>query len=77
MRAFSFKTEKGILQIGVEFENAFYNFSQAWELYKAVKNNGRGPSLTFLQVMIEADFFHLETFQEVLTTLQEVRPLSN
>ena len=76
MKAFSFKTDKGILQIGVEFENAFYNFSQAWELYKEIKNNGRGPSLGFLQVMVEADFFRLETLQEVLDTLKQVRPLS-
>ena len=57
LKAFSFKTDKGILQIGVEFENVFYNFSRAWELYKEIKNNGRGPSLSFLQVMVEADFF--------------------
>ena len=70
MKAFSFKTDKGILQIGVKFENAFYNFSQAWKLYKEIKNNGRGPSLDFLQVMVEADFFRLETLQEVLVTLK-------
>lgn len=77
LKAFSFKTDKGILQIGVEFEDVFYNFSQAWELYKEIKNNGRGPSLNFLQVMVEADFFKLETLQEVLVTLKEVRPLSD
>lgn len=77
MKTFSFKTDKGILQIGVEFEDAFYNFSQAWELYKEIKNNGRGPRLSFLQVMVEADFFRLETLQEVLITLKEVRPLSD
>lgn len=77
MKAFSFKTDKGALQIGVEFENALYNFSWAWEIYKEIKNQGRGPSLNFLQVMVEADFFNLETFQEVLSTLKEVRPLSD
>ncbi|NIR50691.1 fumarylacetoacetate hydrolase family protein [candidate division KSB1 bacterium] len=27
--------------------------------------------------MVEADFFHLETFQEVLETLQKIRPISH
>lgn len=75
MKAFSFATDKGMTQIGVEFDGEAYNFSQAWELYKQLKNKGRGPSLNFLQLMVEADFFNLETLQEVFQSLQEVRPI--
>lgn len=71
MKAFSFTTDKGISQIGVEYQGKTLNFSKAWELYKQIKNQGKGPSLTFLQIMVEADFFHLETFEEVLNTLRE------
>ncbi len=77
LRAFSFSTDKGHIQIGIELENEQYNFSQAWELYKQFKNNGRGPRLDFLQIMVEADFFHLETFEEVWSTLKEIRPLQD
>lgn len=64
-------------QIGVEYRGQPYNFSQAWEIYKEIKNKGRGPSLNFLQLMVEADFFHLDTFLEVLQTLQEYRPIDD
>ncbi len=77
MRAFSFQTDKGQAQIGVEYQDGLYNFSAAWELYKQLKNNGRGPELNFLQIMVEADFFHAETFQEVLFDLKEIRPIDD
>lgn len=75
MKAFSFSMDKGLSQIGIEYEGKLYNFSLAWELYKNLKNKGRGPELSFLQVMVEADFFYLDTFQEVLLDLQQVRPI--
>ncbi len=77
MKAFSFTTDKGQSQIGIEYKGAFYNFSLAWELYKNLKNKGQGPKLDFLQIMVEADFFHLETLQEVMFALQEVRPIDD
>ncbi len=77
MKAFSFTTDKAIAQIGVEFDGEVYNFSLAWELYKQLKSNGKGPRLNFLQIMVEADFFDLETLQEVFTALKEVRPLDD
>ncbi len=77
MKVFSYTTDKGINQIGVEFERDFYNFSQAWKLYKDIKNRGQGPGLNFLQLMVEADFFSLETFKEVLITLKGFRPIND
>ncbi|MFQ5639878.1 MAG: fumarylacetoacetate hydrolase family protein [bacterium] len=77
MKAFSFTTDKGKVQIGVTLEGELYNFSHMWEIYKQLKNQGRGPSLDFLQIMVEADFFQQETFQEVIQSLQEVRPLDD
>ncbi|MFQ5863677.1 MAG: fumarylacetoacetate hydrolase family protein [bacterium] len=75
MKAFSFITDKGYTQIGIEFGGEAYNFSLAWELYKQLKSNGKGPSLSFLQIMVEADFFNLETLEEVIRSLQEVRSI--
>lgn len=77
MKAFSFATDKGHSQIGVEYRGDLYNFSLAWELYKQLKNRGQGPELSFLQIMVEADFFHFDTFQEVLLDLQQVRPIDD
>ncbi|MFQ5603932.1 MAG: fumarylacetoacetate hydrolase family protein [bacterium] len=74
LKVFSFTNEKGHFQIGIKFEKAVYNFSRAWDLYKQIKNQGRGPGLDFLQVMVEADFFNQESFLEVMTTLRQFRP---
>ena len=77
MKAFSYSTDKGVACIGIEYEGGLYNFSQSWELYKDIKNNGKGPSLPFLQIMVEADFLHQETFLEVMSTLKEFRSIND
>lgn len=77
MKACSFVADDGQTQIGVEYQGQLYNFSLAWEIYKSLKNRGQGPNLGFLQVMVEADFFHSDTFQEVINALDEVRPLDD
>lgn len=77
MKVFSFTDEKGNSQIGIESEGQALNFSEAWEFYKQVKNRGRGPRLDFLQIMVEADFFNQGTFDEVLDTFRQVRPLEH
>lgn len=77
MKAFSFLHKDGSTRIGIEYHDEFYDFSQAWTLYKDLKNKGKGPELSFLQVMVEADFFHLETFQEVIFELRKVRPIDD
>lgn len=77
MKVFSYTTDKGSIQIGVEHQDELYNFSQMWEIYKQVENKGRGPSLDFLQIMVEAAFFSSATFEEVITTIQGIRPLND
>ncbi|MFQ5648314.1 MAG: fumarylacetoacetate hydrolase family protein [bacterium] len=77
MKVFSFSTDKGLSQIGIEYQGELYNFSLAWELYKNLKSRGQGPQLNFLQVMVEADFFDLDTLQDVLFELQEVRSIED
>ncbi len=77
MKAFSFIRDDGQVQIGLELDGEWYNFSILWELYKQIKNQGRGPGLNFLQIMVEADFFALETLQEVVDAVREVRPLND
>lgn len=75
MKVFSYSTEKSEAQIGVEYEKEFYNFSLAWDFYKQIKNSGRGPDLNFLQILVEADFLHPDTFEEVFSVLKQYRPL--
>jgi len=77
VRAFSFSTDDGYTQIGVEYQENLYNFSLAWELYKQIKSSGQGPQLNFLQIMVETDFFHLDTFQEVIFALRKVRSIDD
>jgi len=77
LKAFSFLAHDGVIQIGIEYQGGLYNFSRAWDYYKQLKNNGKGPDLGFLQVMVEADFLELETLQEVIFTLREVRSIND
>jgi 2-keto-4-pentenoate hydratase/2-oxohepta-3-ene-1,7-dioic acid hydratase in catechol pathway len=77
LKAFSFAYQNGTPQIGVDINNEIFNFSLAWELYKQFKSQGKGPRLDFLQIMVEADFFNLETIEEVMDTLKGIRPVDD
>jgi 2-keto-4-pentenoate hydratase/2-oxohepta-3-ene-1,7-dioic acid hydratase in catechol pathway len=76
-RAFAYLNKKNFPQIGVEWNGARYNFSRAWEIFKQIKLDRSAPDLTFLQLMVELDLFHAETFDEVFITLKEYRPLDD
>jgi len=76
-RAFAFLNKKNFPQIGVEWSGGRYNFSQAWEIFKQVKLDRTAPDLPFLQLMVELDLFHAETFDEVFNTLKEYRPIDD
>jgi len=82
-RVFAFLNQKQQPQIGVEWREkpnapyARYNFTRAWEIFKQIKLNNKAPDLHFLQVMVELDLLHAESFDEVFTTLQEFRPLKD
>lgn len=75
MKAFSFSTETGHVQIGLDTENDRYNFTRLWESYKAIESGGKGPDFSFLQIMVELDFFSGRVFEEVLNTVRRVHPL--
>ncbi len=77
MKAFSFQHRDGSTRIGIEYQDELYDFTQAWELYKQLKNQGKGPGLNFLQVMVETDFFNLDSLQEVIFAFREVRPIDD
>jgi 2-keto-4-pentenoate hydratase/2-oxohepta-3-ene-1,7-dioic acid hydratase in catechol pathway len=76
-RAFAFLNKKNFPQIGVEWNGTRYNFSRAWEIFKQIKLDRNAPDLPFLQLMVELDLFHAETFDEVFTAIQELRPLDD
>lgn len=82
-RVFSYLNQKQQPHIGVEWRETpkappvRYNFTRAWEIFKQLKLNNNAPDLNFLQVMVEMDLFHAESFDEVFTTLQEFRSLKD
>lgn len=76
-RAFAFLNKKNFPQIGVEWNGTRYNFSRAWEIFKQIKLDRNAPDLPFLQLMVELDLFHAETFDEVFNAIQELRPLDD
>ncbi len=76
-RAFAFLDKKNFPQIGVEWNGTRYNFSRAWDIFKQIKLDRTAPNLPFLQLMVELDLFHAETFDEVFTTLKDFRPLDD
>lgn len=82
-RVFAYLNQKQLPQIGVEWSDkpngrpARYNFSRAWEIFKQLKLDNKAPDLHFLQVMVELDLFHAESFDEVFNTIAEIRPLKD
>lgn len=76
-RVYAYRDIKGQPLVGVEWQGRRYNFTLAWELYKQIKLNNQGPSFLFVQLIIEMDLFHAETFDELFETLQQYRPLDD
>lgn len=76
-RAFAYLSPKNIPQVGVEWEGTLYNFTHAWDLFKQIKLDSKAPELGFIQIIVELDLFHTETFDEVFNTLREYRPLND
>ncbi len=70
VRVFSYRRGEGESGIGVVWDGETYDFTLAWEAYKNVAARGQGPSLQFLQVMIELGFFELASFGEVMNALE-------
>ena len=77
VKAFTYRDDRGNYYIGVEWEGKRYNFSLLWEYYKQFAAKGKGPTLQFLQVMIELGFFELDTFKEVVETVSSFRSLND
>jgi 5-oxopent-3-ene-1,2,5-tricarboxylate decarboxylase/2-hydroxyhepta-2,4-diene-1,7-dioate isomerase len=75
VKAFTFQRGDEVTGIGVLWHGQAYDFSLAWEAFKNLEAQGRGPSLQFLQVMIELGFFELATFTEVMQALERRRLL--
>jgi len=65
------------MRIGIRTEEGPVNFTQLWEIFKEIKSRGRGPRFNHLQMMVELDFFSLDTFSEVLATVREYRSLDD
>ncbi|HOX86148.1 MAG TPA: fumarylacetoacetate hydrolase family protein [bacterium] len=77
MRAFSFFTDKDEPRIGIEIQDGCYDFTTIWEFFKDFKGFRHAPSLNFLQVMVEMEYFALDTFTEVVQTVRDFRPLED
>jgi len=77
VKIFSLLTPQNEPFIGLEYEGVLYNFTRAWEIFKDLKTNGRGPNFSFLQLMIEMDYFSRQTFEEIMTTIGGVFPLTD
>jgi len=77
VKVYSLQTMRKEPFIGLEYEGRLFNFTLCWEIFKNLKSDGQGPVLNFLQLLIELDFFHADNLEEVMTTIKEVRPLSD
>jgi 2-keto-4-pentenoate hydratase/2-oxohepta-3-ene-1,7-dioic acid hydratase in catechol pathway len=73
MKTFAYYTTQNIPRIGIEFENGRYDFTQIWEFFKDFKGFSHVPSLQFLQVMVEMDYFSNETLVEVVEIVRDFR----
>jgi 2-keto-4-pentenoate hydratase/2-oxohepta-3-ene-1,7-dioic acid hydratase in catechol pathway len=76
-RIFSYIDKQNQPLVGVEWQGRQYNFTLAWELYKQIEMNNQGPSFQFVQMIIEMDLFHAETFDELFETLKKFRSIDD
>lgn len=76
-RVFSYLDADNQPRVGVEWQGRAYNFTLAWELYKQIQLNNEGPVFQFVQLIIEMDLFHSETFDELFETIQQFRSISD
>ncbi len=77
MKAFSYLTTRGEPRIGVQTPEGLLNFTQLWGCFKELKNFPQAPELSFLQLMVELDYFSEETFAEVIAAVREFRSLDD
>jgi len=77
VKAFSYLTPKNEPRIGIEYNKREYNFTWCWEVFKDIHSSGRGPQLSFLQIMVELEYFSAATFKEVFDVIREFRPLKD
>ncbi len=77
MKVFSFSTETGQVQIGLDVDSDRYNFTRLWDAYKSIQSGGKGPDFSFLQIMVELDFFSRRIFEEVLNSVRRIQPLED
>lgn len=77
MKLFSYQTTNHQTRIGIEIDSRRYNFTQLWEYFKDISGKYQAPSLMFLQIMVELGFFNYQDINEVLTTVQNLRPLND
>jgi 2-keto-4-pentenoate hydratase/2-oxohepta-3-ene-1,7-dioic acid hydratase in catechol pathway len=75
MNAFSYFTAKNEPRIGVQTEEGNFNFTYIWQIFKELKGFRQAPDLQFLQMMVELDYFLIDTFVEVIDTVKEYRTL--
>lgn len=71
VKVFSYRRKEDIVGIGVIWDGEAYDFTLAWEAYKNLAARGQGPSMQFLQVMLELGFFEFSTFAQVMHELEK------
>lgn len=77
MKTFSYFTVKNEPRVGLKTEEGNFNFTYLWQIFKEIKGFRQAPDLQFLQVMVELEYFSLDTFVEVIDTVKEYRTLSD
>ncbi len=77
MKTFAYYDDNNIPRIGIETDQGFFDFSRIWEFFKDYKGLRQASPVHFLQVMIENDYFSLQTFQEVLEIVTDFRSLDD
>jgi 2-keto-4-pentenoate hydratase/2-oxohepta-3-ene-1,7-dioic acid hydratase in catechol pathway len=66
MRVFSFSAESGEIGIGVETSKGIFNLTKAFDLYQNAKRVKQPIVLSFLQVMIELEYFSSQIIHKIL-----------
>lgn len=77
MKTFSYFTAKNEPRVGIQTDDGTFDFTHIWQIYKDIKGFHQAPDVQFLQIMVELDYFSLNTFVEVIDTVKEFRTLND
>jgi len=76
MKAFACTIAENKPCVGLCLDGQFYNFTRIWKIFKTVKDVPLAPDFMFLQMVVEMEYFSMQTIMEVFRLVRDATPVS-